>query len=210
MKKIASLFVVAAIAFVAAIPTTSQVKFGLKAGVAVNSLKFNQDLLDSDNRAGFTGGAMLEFTVPVVGVGFDASVMYVHRSAGTDLKVINDAGVATDIPQNKRDYIDIPINVKWKFNIPVIASVVKPYIATGPAFAFLVSKNDAKDFFNDKKCDISWNVGAGIELLSHLQIGASYGFGLTKAVESVGIDNVGGGAIEGKNRYWTITAAYLF
>ncbi len=211
MKKVACLLVVIAVAFAAAIPTTAQLKFGLKAGVSVNSLKFNQDLLDSDNRTGFTGGAMLEFTVPVLGVGFDASVMYVHRSAGTDLKITNDVGVtADDLSDIKRDYIDIPINVKWKFNIPVIASVVKPYIATGPAFAFLVSKNDFKEFINNKKCDISWNVGAGVELLSHLQIGASYGFGLTKAVETVGINDVGGSAIEGKNRYWTITAAYLF
>ena len=45
--------------------------------------------------------------------------------------------------------------------------------------------------------------------MKKIQVGASYGFGLTKAVEMV-TDDVNAAGIEGKNRYWTITAAYLF
>ena len=190
-----------------AMPAAAQLKFGLKAGVAVNALKFEHDGLNktfsSDNRAGFTGGAMLEFTAPVLGVGLDASVMYVHRSAQKN--------VLEDVKEfdASRDYIDIPINVKWKINIPVVGKILKPYIATGPSFAFLVSKNDFKEFIKEKKCDISWNFGFGVELLSHVQIGASYGLGLTKTLETIKLtDNMPN--IEGKNKYWTVTAAYLF
>ena len=204
MKKITSLIVIAIVSILAIAPASAQIKFGLKAGVAVNSLKFNSDgvkeTFDASNRAGFTGGAMLEFTVPVIGVGFDLSAMYVHRSAGN---------LDNTVVKTSRDYIDIPLNVKWKINIPVVSKVLKPYLTTGPAFAFLVSKEAAGEFFKNKKSDISWNFGVGIELLSHVQVGASYGIGLTKALETVNLVN-DMPTIDGKNKYWTITAAYLF
>lgn len=196
----------AIVCLAAAAPASAQFKFGLKAGVAVNSLKFKDGIsetFNADNRAGFTGGAMIEFTVPLIGIGMDASAMYVHRSVNK--------GVLSEIKDfdASRDYIDIPLNVKYKLSIPVVSKILKPYIATGPSFAFLVSKNDFKEFVKQKKCDISWNFGIGVELLSHVQIGASYGLGLTKAMETLKVVN-NMPVIEGKNKYWTITAAYLF
>ncbi len=212
MKKIVTLFAVAILAIASVAPASAQLKFGLKAGVAVNSIKFQSDnwkeTFASSNRAGFTGGAMVEFTAPVLGVGFDASVMYVHRSNSVPSEVTEqtDGKFSTS-----RDYIDIPLNVKWKFTIPVISSFLKPYIATGPSFAFRVSKNDFKEFVNQQKCDISWNFGFGVEVLSHVQVGASYGLGLNNTLDKLKIRNSSTSAgIEGKNRYWTITAAYLF
>ena len=56
---------------------------------------------------------------------------------------------------------------------------------------------------------MAWNFGFGVELFSKVQVAASYGLGLTKSLEAVGVmDN--GVDIDGKNRYWTVTAAYLF
>lgn len=209
MKRVLSVITIAIIGLAAATSASAQFKFGLKAGVAVNSLKFNEDIIKADNRAGFTGGAMIEFTAPVLGIGLDASVMYVHRTADSYLSAAGSETSAYNEIGKKRDYIDIPLNLKWKINIPAVGKVVKPYIATGPAFAFLVSKQDASEFFKNKKCDISWNIGVGLELFSHLQVGASYGIGLTKALETVKVvDDMP--AIDGKNKYWTITAAYLF
>ena len=51
------------------------------------------------------------------------------------------------------------------------------------------------------------NFGAGVELISHLQVGFNYGLGLTDnySIEKV---NLSDGA--GKNRGWSITAAILF
>ena len=59
----------------------SQFRIGPRVGVAVNDLHFNKSVFDGDNRAGFTAGVMTEFTVPVIGLGFDLSAMYVRRSA---------------------------------------------------------------------------------------------------------------------------------
>lgn len=198
MKSSIRIIVLAVVAMIIAIPASAQFRFGIKAGVALNSLHFSSDYLEnlnSDNRAGFTGGLMAEFMLPIGGLGLDASLMYVHRSA--------EEGVDTDAAEGevsfaKRDYIEIPINLKYKFSIPAVSSIVAPYIFTGPSIAFLVS--DSKDIY--KKCDFAWNVGAGVELVRHLQVSASYGFGITKLVAERDA-NV-------KNRYWTLTAAYLF
>ena len=53
---------------------------------------------------------------------------------------------------------------------------------------------------------MAWNFGVGVQLFQHLQIGASYVLGITKAVKYVQ-DAAG---IDGKNNYWTVTAAWLF
>lgn len=207
IKSVISVAIVAIAVLLSSTPADAQIKFGIKAGANFNSLKFNQDLFNDDNRAGFNGGVMLEFTMPIIGVGMDASVMYVHRS-GEDFTDDDEAGnkISTS---TSRDYIDIPLNLKYKLSLPGIGSLVKPFVTTGPSFAFLVSKKNINEFIKNKSCDIAWNFGFGIELFSHVQVAASYGLGLTNTLEYVGIGN-NNETIEGKNRYWTVTAAYLF
>ena len=87
-----------------------------------------------------------------------------------------------------------------------MSKILAPYIFTGPSIAFLASKQDAAAVLEKKKCDVAWNFGVGVQLFQHLQIGASYGLGITKAVKYVQ-DAAG---IDGKNNYWTVTAAWLF
>lgn len=177
----------------AATPAQAQFRVGPKVGVGISKLHLSDPVtnLDPANRAGFTAGLMAEFTVPIIGIGVDVSALYVRRSAEYNDKSIN-----------KREYIDVPLNLKWKMNIPVINNIIRPFLTTGPAFSFLTSKRGYQSFRN-KECDVAWNFGLGAELVRHLQIAASYGLGIKKAVE---IDN----RIDAKNRCWTITAAYLF
>lgn len=186
------------------LPASAQFAIGPRVGVNVNKFHFDESTFNKDNRAGFTGGLEIEFTIPVINLGFDISAMYVHRSAtvleGTD---------GTTTRNINSDYIEIPLNLKYKFGLPVVGKIITPYIFTGPSFAFLTSKKDVSEFLRTKKSDIAWNVGVGLQLFTHLQIGASYGFGLTKALQYVDNDHQAAN-IEGKNRYWTITAAWLF
>lgn len=201
MKKFCLAIVIAVIAAVgAALPAQAQLRFGLKAGVAVNSLHFNESTFDAENRAGFTGGAMLEFTVPVTGIGLDASVMYVRRNSAW----MTEQGIARD----NRDYIDVPVNFKWRISVPLINKIVRPFVTTGPSFSFLTSKK-VNDVVKNRTFDTAWNFGFGLELFQKVQVGASYGLGLTKAIKAVGGDYEDGG-VSGRNRYWTITAAWMF
>lgn len=201
MKKLfISFLVVAAAVIGSAIPAQAQLRFGLKAGVAVNSLHFSSSTFDAENRAGFTGGAMLEFTLPATGLGLDLSAMYVRRNS----QWLDENGLTRD----NRDYIDIPLNLKWKISIPVINNIIRPYLTTGPDFAILTSRRSVEDAYRNRKFDTSWNFGFGAELFRHLQVGASYGIGITKALKTIGATGTSG--INGHNRYWTVTAAWLF
>lgn len=191
-------------------------RFGPRVGTEVNSMRLNSEVFNSNNRAGFTGGLMFEANVPVIGLAFDLSVMYVHRVNSNTIK----AGEGANVDPNevtmlassryrKRDYIEIPLNFKYRFGLPVVGKVVSPYVFTGPSIAFLTSKRAINEAYKNRSFDVSWNFGVGLQLFTHLQVGASYGLGITKGVEKLNIAGVNGANI-GRNNYWTITAAWLF
>lgn len=203
MKLFKKIVVALTLAAAVALPASAQFRFGIKAGFAANSLKFSEEIFDSSNRMGFTGGIMTEFTVPVVNLGFDASVLYARRSIDFT-ETINGATTTTT---DNRNYIDIPVNLKWKIGLPIVGKVLSPYITTGPDFSFLISGKNMENAWKNRTFDCAWTVGAGLQFFNHLQIGATYGFGLTKsAAATTGTDAL----YNGKNRCWTVTAAYLF
>lgn len=189
-----------------AAPASAQFRWGLKAGVEINSLHFSdkalKDVMSSDNRAGFVGGLTTEFTVPLIGLGFDASVLYVNRTTK-----LESASSADRVPELGKDFIEVPIHLKYKLSLPAIEKIVAPYVFTGPSFAFLCSKQGVTEAWEQKKWDVSWNIGLGVQLVNHLQLGASYGIGLNKALDYVGHSNPAG---TNQLNCWTVTLGYLF
>lgn len=183
-----------------AIPAQAQFKFGPKVGLTVNDFHFNKSVVDAENQTGWTAGLMAEFTVPVIGISADLSAMYVRRNT----KFLEE----NELSKDNRDYIEIPLNIKYKFGLPVVSKFLVPYVGVGPSVSFLTSRRHISDAYKNKSVDWALNFGFGVQLLSHIDLNARYGLGLTKAVTAVsGADNAG---IEGKNRYWTISLAYLF
>lgn len=187
--------------------------FGVKAGVNINSLHLNKSLeqfVDPSNQAGWTAGLMAELNIPVIGICADVSVMYSRLNYDSATLVMDngtDVGTEVDDPFCK-DFIDIPINLKYKFTLPVISSFAKPYIFTGPQFSFALNRNTLDDISN-RKCQTSWNFGLGFEFLSHLQISGSYGLGMNNVAKHFdGFEDVT--KVKARNNYWTVTAAYLF
>lgn len=201
ITKISILLVLLAV--VSTTTAQAQFRFGVKGGITINELKWDKDIVSKDNRAGFTAGVMVEAGLPVVGLGLDASVLYAHRQ--DDLYFEDDNLQVTKL---KRDYLDIPINIKYKLQIPVLCKIITPFVTTGPDFALMLGDTDKIDF-KARKWNTSWNVGFGAELFRKVQIHANYGIGLTKAFEYIG-QNVDSKPIKGKDKLWTITAAYLF
>lgn len=184
-----------------AVPAQAQFKIGPKVGLTVNDFHFNKSVVDADNQTGWTAGIMTEFTVPVVGLGFDLSAMYVRRNA----EFLRENKLSKD----NRDYIEIPLNLKYKFSLPVISKLLVPYLGVGPSVSFLTSRKHFESAYKNKSVDWAMNFGFGVQILSHLDVNARYGLGMSKAVKLIE-DGAGKGDIEGKNRYWTISVAYLF
>lgn len=183
---------------VTALPATAQVRFGIRAGVTLGELRFDRDVINSDNRAGYTGGLLLDFNVPVVGIGLEASAMYTYRN-----NRLTDGGLVF-----RRHYIDIPVYARYRLAIPAVERYFAPYIFTGPNFSVLFSEN-APATYNNSKTYLSWDVGGGMDLFHHLRLSAAYGIGISKAMEYINSE-YNGDKVHGKDSYWTVSAAWLF
>lgn len=189
MKKfLSTLMVMACLAL--AIPAQAQIQFGVKGGLNVSKMYLSKDVVSSDNRTGFFIGPTAEFTLPLLGLGIDVSALY------------NQYGAEADTETATRKTIEIPINLKWTIGF---SSVIGAYVAVGPQFGFNVGDRWFDEVCEFKKKTTSMNVGAGLKLLGHLQIGANYNFalkdnGTIHANEAIGF----------KHNTWQISAAYMF
>ena len=199
MKKVTGLVLIILMAFIA-VPAKSQLKFGVKGGLNISSVHLNSDILKADNVTGFQIGPMIETTIPLIGVGLDAAILYSQK--GMDVK--SETGTSTNV---KTDYIDVPVNLKWKFGLPII----KGYLAAGPYIGFRVGGDKFWEIpgsvvgqVKAKNFSAGLNFGAGVELISHLQVGINYGLGLTDNYSAEKYD------LHAKNRGWSVTAAILF
>ncbi len=211
MKSLKILIVAAVAVLATALPASAQFRFGPKIGTEVTNMRFDKDVFNAENRAGFTGGLQVEFTIPVINLGFDLSAMYVHRVFNSDA-LNSDEG---DMYKNykERDYIEIPLHLKYKIGLPVVGSIITPYIFTGPNFAVLASKKGITEGMKNKSFDTAWDFGLGLQLFTHLQIGASYSVGMNKTVElvnKVGAPNINTIDLDSRCNFWTITAAWMF
>ncbi|MDL2278146.1 PorT family protein [Parabacteroides sp. OttesenSCG-928-G07] len=197
MKRVVSVLIVALVALIA-IPAQAQLRFGVKGGVNISTISFSKDIIDADNTTGFHLGPMIEANIPLLGMGFDLALLYSQKGMG-----VGDNSYHTD-------YIDIPLNLKWKFGLPII----KGYLAAGPYASFRVGGEKKWDHlmnqFKAKSFGAGLNFGAGVEIISHLQVGLNYELGLTNNFSAKPITSSSVEEKTGKNRGWSITAAILF
>ena len=183
-------------------------RIGVKAGANFNHINVmkmtnidgaKDQLTSKSNQAGWMLGVMTEFTIPIINIGADLSILYARQN------------VADNQYYENKDFIDVPLNLKWKIGLPVVGKIVTPMVYTGPDFLFRASKNILKDV-QAKKCEVGWNVGLGFEFFKHVQIQAGYCFGLNsvaKYTEIIGV-NLPDQDYKVKKNYWTLSAAYLF
>ena len=208
MKKILSITLFA-VAMVVAMPANAQLKFGLKGGLNINKVSFSQSDIKSDNRTGFFVGPTAQFTTPV-GIAVDGSVLFDQRN----LKMEEGGAEMT----KHLNYIDIPINVRYQVGLGSLAGV---YFATGPQFSFNLDGKtyDLKDLgetsrqYELKKSEFGWNLGAGVRLLGHLEIGYNYCFplGKTSEIKDGGAVSTGKTVFKSfKNQTHQVSVAYIF
>ncbi|MDE6143379.1 MAG: porin family protein, partial [Muribaculaceae bacterium] len=128
----------------------AQFRFGVKAGLNINSLHLNslQENFDKDNHCGYTLGVMTEFQVPIIGLAFDLSAMYTRMNSDLDSTVPSEEDVAYN-----KNFLEIPLNLKYKIGLPIVGSIITPYIFTGPSFAIKLDKNSL-DAIKTKTCQV--------------------------------------------------------
>ena len=194
MKKLYMSLAIMALTMLTAISAQAQVSWGLRAGANIVNMKMSSDFLGSKNNAGFFVGPTVKFTVPIVGLSFDASALYDQRTA----KVVDDANSITE--ERKQQTIQIPINIRYGWGLGDMANV---FLFAGPQFGFNVSKHYSD--WTWKSSQFSVNVGIGATVLSHLELKANYNFVVGKS--AVAVDGWAG-----NSRYnaWQVGLGYYF
>lgn len=218
MKKTLALLLVVTMGLGYAAQVQAGFKIGPRIGLNVNKLSTSGkigDLFDSSNNCGFTVGVQAEYMTPI-SLGVDLSLMYTYM----DYQVEEDVTTTKQNvhPNFAKNFIEIPLNIKYKIGIPVVKKIFSPYVFTGPSVALKLGKDKGYNMgsinakTNTKTAQWVWNLGIGLEFINHLQIGASYGFGMNNIVKDFEVagTTLQTGEVKAKTGYWTVTAAWLF
>ena len=203
MKKI---FAVVLIAVAFAMPSKAQVSWGIQAGLNMTNISTeNGGSLKS--RTGFFVGPTVKFTLPLVGLGIDASALYDQREGKADQGL-------NDTETFKSSSIQIPINVRYGIGLGSLAEV---FAFAGPQFGFNLSgKKSFKDELNDaydwtlSSSNFSVNLGIGATVLSKLQAKLNYNIALGKTGEFKDVSTTAKQVSEAKFNAWQVSLAYFF
>lgn len=210
MKKIFTSAAIALAMLFTANTANAGINFGLKGGLNVTSMSLDSKVFDASNRAGFFIGPTLKFTLPIVGLGIDASALYDQREAKLTV------GEAKTKETVKTQAINIPINARYSVGLGSVASVL---FFAGPQFGFNVGDKDV-DLGGDSRwkfrsSQFSVNVGAGFSFMNHFEVTANYNIACGKtgdATLSKTLSDVVGSATKdnGRANAWQIALAYYF
>ncbi|MDF2834310.1 MULTISPECIES: porin family protein [Chryseobacterium] len=161
--------------------SSSDVRFGIKAGMNVSSLSKNETLEDQGSKIGFNAGVFAN--IPVAeSFSIQPEVLYSQYGDKYDYVV---AGNRYSYA-NHLDYVTVPVMFQYNF-IPNL------YVEAGPEFGFMVSaKNKAKNETNNDVLAESGNykdnfntfnvgigLGAGYYFTDNIGITARYVAGVT-------------------------------
>lgn len=205
MKKILCSLVVLTVLSV--LPANAQgVNFGLKAGINNTSMKFDKSVFDSENRFGWFFGPTMKVALPVTGLAVDVAALYEQKDAKVNGETI------------KHKSIVLPVNARYSFGMAQTASV---YVAAGPQVGFNVGsenfnwkeKDSYDNTFQLNKSEFSVNLGAGVCVGEHVELGFTYNIPLGKTGDA-SWDDVKDALDKLKDdtsaNSWTISASYYF
>lgn len=186
MRKIFGTLLVAVACLLMAQPAQAQLlKWGVKGGVNMSKIDWDGGYEgNKDNSTGFFIGPMAELTLPIIGLGVDGALLYSQRG---------DDGF-------KQQGLEIPVNLKYTIGL---GSMLGIYFAAGPDFFYNWKEYEGDKTVGEKKsAQFGLNLGAGVKLLKHLQVGVNYQLPMG---DSFKIQNV-----NFKTKTWQVSMAVLF
>lgn len=186
MRKIFGTLLVAVACLLMAQPAQAQLlKWGVKGGVNMSKIDWDGGYEgNKDNSTGFFIGPMAELTLPIIGLGVDGALLYSQRG---------DDGF-------KQQGLEIPVNLKYTIGL---GSMLGIYFAAGPDFFYNWKEYEGDKTVGEKKsAQVGLNLGAGVKLLKHLQVGVNYQLPMG---DSFKIQN-----INFKTKTWQVSMAVLF
>lgn len=222
MKKICFTLLVIMTLFSAA--KADPFRFGVVAGMNMTkgetSSSVNYKGWSPDTENGWFAGLQLKFSIPVVGLGFDASLIYSQENLSVPVNTLPYDNMGGDYTgevkteSTKMKYLGVPLHLRYDLSIPGANWVAVPFIFTGPQANIAVSKLDRKyDEYKDiNSKDLVWrfDLGGGVILLNHLQAAYSYSFPLSESYEGKFFDKTSKLEDDYKQGVHRISLTYFF
>lgn len=198
MKKIITLCFALFLSLAGTVTAQAQsFSYGVVAGYNLTKLKYYgsaKENFSSDNKSGFYIGPKVAFNT-ALGIGIDASLQYSQRKLYMEQAYYNNDNTVNDCNSQSKTYrtIEIPINLRYNIGLGKIAGV---FIYTGPQFGFALQNMKWDNFgsgnnFSKENMNTTWNIGAGLRLLKHLEASVGYNFAMGKAGKAI-FRNFGG------------------
>ncbi len=204
MFKYFSVILVAVVVTLATTTTDAQLRYGFRFGgdfakASLGGVKTSE--ISLVNRSGFSGGLVLEYQFEKCGFAPDIALLYTRYN--TRLSIPETEGSPFSFGRN---FIEVPIHLKWKFWLLQTNNLFAPMIYTGPSMMFRLDHNSGIIHNIPFKTNVfqpGWDVGIGFDIINFIQINASYRFGLGNAVKTPTTTTLHTNA-------WTVAATLLF
>lgn len=211
--------------------SAQKLQYGIEAGLDVNKLSVPTsyqeavaNVKSTDNQLGYFVGPKIKF-LTLIGLGFDAAVLYNWKKStfeNTSQEMVN--GILCDVTRSKTknmNYLVVPINLRYQLNL--LGSKLGIYATAGPQWSLFLGDRDLTwNSITDgtveematttfKQNTISANLGAGLMILSHVQLGFTYNFPITDSGEMTFDPKSPTSVKENfKNKTWQIRLNYYF
>ena len=199
-------------AWLMVMPLSAQgVAFGVKGGLEVVSMEFNDDVFDKSNRAGFFVGPTFVISTALPGLAIDISGLYNERTLKVEGESVQQKSIL------------IPAHVRYGASIMDFGGV---FLTAGPQLSFNVgpskfywedvNKNAKQFLLQDTKLAIDF--GVGLSIGQHLEaivyysipIGKTGDFTWNKVSKAA---NEASSALNNTNttaNSWMLSATYIF
>lgn len=162
------------------------IDLGVTAGYNLTNASFNaktaSNILSGKNGSGWYIGPKVNLGL-VMGFSVDAAAVFNQR----EFKFTTTAPATKS---EKSRSIDLPVNLKYSFSL----AGTGVYVTTGPQFSFAVGNKEwnvrapeayVTEVVRTENLTTTWNIGAGVRLLSRLEVGVGYNVALGKTGENM-------------------------
>ncbi len=147
--------------------------------------------------SGFSGGLLLEYQMENNGFAPDIAVLFTRYSSRLIDEVAGPAKLG-------RNFIEVPLHLKYKFFLSSTNNLVAPMVYTGPSLLIRLGKGNPEQM-STKSLQPGWDLGVGLDIINFIQLSAGYRFGLGNAVSRSAVP----GACLHTNG-WNISANIIF
>ena len=203
------------LALFAAAPAAAQFNWGIKAGVNIAEKPSNLDELKAAVKgdAGWFVGPMAKVTLPIVGLGVEANLLYSQTNTEVGHETI------------KNKCVDLPVYLRYELSLPAVNKFLEPFIAAGPQWSWNIGEKkfsiadmllpdggqQALSEYTLRSSNLSLNIGLGAVVLDHIQLHVNYNIALGSTSEySEPTQAALNFATKSKTNTWQFSLAYIF